>query len=203
MVSVFLLALIISYLGSIPPGTINITVMQYAVQGHKRAALFFILAVSLIEFVYAGLTVRFQMYLSESELLMDHFLIITAVGMIILGGANLFTRTSSKGIVKKVHVKGRNGFARGLIVAILNPLTVPFWLAVTAYLQNRNLIDLSGVSFWVYLLGISLGTVGLLITVRSLGAKFTRISDNQFLVHILPGLTFLVLGLINLYDWLF
>ena len=203
MVIVFGLAVVVSYLGSIPPGTINITVMQYAVQGNKRAALFFTLAVCLIEFIYAGFTVRFQMFLSESELLMEHFLIITAIGMILLGAANLMTRTSSKRIVEKVHVKGRNGFARGLVVALLNPLTVPFWLAVTAYLQNRNLITLTGINFWVYLLGVSAGTIGLLMTVRSLGSKFTRIADNHFLVHVLPGLTFILLGLINLYDWLF
>lgn len=202
MIQTFIVSFIVSFLGSIPPGTINITTMQYSVQGHQRAALFFLLAASLTEFVYAGITVRFQLFLSESEILMDHFLIISAVAMIAIGVANLLTHTSSKKISQKIHIRGRNAFLKGVTVAILNPLTIPFWLAVTAYLQQRAWITLEGSHFWVYITGITLGTLALLYLVKVLGARYTQIADNHFLVHVIPGLTFIALGLINLYDWL-
>ena len=139
MIQVFIIAFVVSYLGSIPPGTINVTTMQLAVQQKNRTAIFFSIAASLVEFVYAGLTVRFQLFLNESPWIMDNFYIITAIAMIVLGIANLFATSNSKSIVAKIDTRARSGFKRGIILGLLNPLTMPFWLAVTAFLQTNNL----------------------------------------------------------------
>lgn len=200
---VLIVAFVVSFLGSIPPGSINITTMQYAVLGQKRAAFYFLLACTLVEFFYTAAAVRFQVFLAESPVIVEHFLIITAVAMVGLGLVNLFSHSSASGILSKVDVRGRQAFSKGVVVGVLNPLTIPFWLAVTAYLQNREWISLAGSLFWVYLTGIALGTFVLLLVVRHLGSRFTQIADNRVIVHILPGLTFIALGLLNFFDWLF
>ncbi|MEQ8470114.1 MAG: LysE family transporter [Marinoscillum sp.] len=202
-VPVIVVAFVVSYLGSIPPGTINITSMQLSVQGLKRPAFFFALAASLTEFVYAGVTVRFQIYLSERPAFTDNFQIITAMAMLVLGIANLLAKNNTRALIDKAQgMKGRNGFKRGVVLGIVNPLTIPFWLAVTAYLQNHQLINLRAENFWLYLVGISSGTFALLLTVNQLGQKFTNIANNQFIVHKLPGLIFISLGIYNFAEWL-
>ena len=201
MIQVFIIAFVVSYLGSIPPGTINVTTMQLAVPQKNRTAIFFSIAASLVEFVYAGLTVRFQLFLNESPWIMDNFYIITAIAMIVLGIANLFATSNSRSIVAKIDTRARSGFKRGIILGLLNPLTMPFWLAVTAFLQTNNLISLNGSLFWFYLAGISSGTFILLMTILKLGSKFATIADNPFLVHKLPGLIFIGLGCYNLFIW--
>lgn len=198
---VLIISFAVSYLGSIPPGTINVTTMQMTILGHKRGALFFALAASLTEFVYAGFTVRFQIFLSEKPVITENFQIITAVAMLVLAVVNLRAKTDSSGVYAKGELKGRNGFKQGFVLGILNPLTVPFWLAVTAYLQSNNWVSLSGNLFWIYLVGISTGTFALLMTVRSVGARFRQVADNNFLVHKVPGIVFLLLGLYNLVKW--
>ncbi len=198
---VLIISFVVSYLGSIPPGTINVTTMQMTILGHHRGALFFALAASLTEFVYAGITVRFQMFLSERPIITENFQIITATAMLILGVANLMAKGDSSRFSTKRPLKGRNGFKLGFMLGILNPLTIPFWLAVTAYLQSNQWINLQGYLFWVYLVGISTGTFALLLTVKLVGAKFEQVANNQFLVHKLPGLIFILLGLYNLGDW--
>ncbi|MEQ9307685.1 MAG: LysE family transporter, partial [Marinoscillum sp.] len=200
---VLIIAFIVSFLGSIPPGTINISSMQLSVQGLKRPAFFFALAASLTEFVYAGITVRFQIFLSERPAFTDNFQMITAVAMIVLGIANLLAKNNTKSLIDKAqHIKGRNGFKRGVVLGLLNPLTIPFWLAVTAYLQNHQWINLQQENFWFYLVGISSGTFTLLLTVNQLGQKFTSIANNQFLVHKLPGWIFIALGVYNFAEWM-
>lgn len=200
---VLIFGFVVSYLGSIPPGTINITSMQLSVQKHGRAAFFFALAASLTEFAYAGVTVRFQIFLSEQEGFTDYFQIITALAMITLGIINMFSKSNTQSLIQKTgKLQGRSGFRRGVILGILNPLTIPFWLTVTAYLQSNRLISLQGENFWAYLSGISTGTLALLLTVNKLGARFSNIADNEFLVHKVPGLIFIALGLYNLSDWL-
>lgn len=200
---VLVIAFIVSFVGSIPPGTINITSMQLSVLDHKRAALFFALAASLTELVYAGVTVRFQMLLNSYPFFTENFQIITAIAMIVLGVLNLFVKSKSSSFLSKTEIlKGRNGFKRGVILGILNPLTIPFWLTVTAYLQSNHWIQLDGIYFWWYVLGISSGTFGLLLLVNKIGTRFTHIADNDLLVHKLPGIIFIILGLYNLIGWL-
>lgn len=202
IIQTFLVAFIVSFFGSIPPGTINITVMQMGIRGKLRAAYFLVIGACLVEFLYAILVVRFQIFLSENVTFTHHFTLITAIVLTILGIYSLVTETDSKSIKIKSDSKGRTGFAKGLALGFLNPLAIPFWLAVTAYLQQEGWVLLKGSSFWTYLLGIFLGSVILLFLAIGLGNRFTRISDNRLLVHVLPGIAFLSLGVYYLYQWI-
>lgn len=198
----FLAAFTVSFLGSIPPGTINITVMQLSIHKKYRGAFFFGLAAALVEFIYAGFTVKFQQYLVSQPELHGYLKLFTAIILFILGVINILSKTSSKSIIIPSDQRGRSGFKRGLIIGALNPLTVPFWLVVTAYLETNGFISTQDSNFWFYLIGISSGTFTLLLSVRWLGKSFATVADNQFLVHKVPGLVFIGMALYNLIDWI-
>lgn len=188
-----IVAFVVSYIGSIPPGTINVSVMQLAIQKRRRAAVFFAFAASAVEFVYAGFTVQFHILLNNSENLADYFRIITSVALIALGLWNIFSTSTSDSVVVNSE-KGRHGFLRGMMLGILNPMSIPFWLAITTYLENDELISVDGFGFWAYLIGLAAGTFCLLITVNALGSRFTKIANNKFLMHRVPGLVLLGIG---------
>jgi threonine/homoserine/homoserine lactone efflux protein len=188
-----IVAFVVSYVGSIPPGTINVTVMQLAIQRRRRAAVFFAFAAAAVEFVYAGFTVQFHLFLTGNENIADYFRLITSMALIGLGLWNLFSRSTSESVIVNSE-RGRHGFLRGMILGILNPMTIPFWLAITTYLENDNLVEVDGYGFWMYLIGLAVGTFCLLLTVNGLGHRFTKIADNKFLVHKVPGLILLSIG---------
>lgn len=188
-----LVAFAISYIGSIPPGTINVSVMQLSILKKHRAAIFFALAATLVEFGYAAITVQFHIFLNNNETISSYFQIITAVALIGLGMFNLLSKTTSKSVKVNEKVTGRHGFGRGLLLGLLNPMSIPFWLAITTYLENDDLIDVEGYGFWAYLIGLAAGTFCLLLTIDAMGKRFAKISDNSFLVHKVPG--FILLGL--------
>lgn len=189
-----IVAFVVSYIGSIPPGTINVSVMQLAIQKRRRAAVFFAFAASAVEFVYAGFTVQFHILLNNNESLADYFRIITSVALIGLGLWNIFSKSTSDSVVINSE-KGRHGFLRGMMLGILNPMSIPFWLAITTYLENDDLITVEGFGFWAYLIGLASGTFCLLITVNALGSLFTKIANNKFLMHRVPGLILLGIGI--------
>lgn len=189
-----IVAFVVSYIGSIPPGTINVSVMQLAIQKRRRAAVFFAFAASAVEFVYAGFTVQFHILLNNNESLADYFRIITSVALIGLGLWNIFSKSTSDSVVINSE-KGRHGFLRGMMLGILNPMSIPFWLAITTYLENDDLITVEGFGFWAYLIGLASGTFCLLITVNALGSRFTKIANNKFLMHRVPGLILLGIGI--------
>lgn len=194
-VQTFFLAFLVSYLGSIPPGTINISVMQLSILRKHRAAIFFSLAATLVEFCYAGMTVQFQLYLNTQTSIAVYFRVITALVLIVMGLWNMFSSVSPKEVDIDAKLTGRYGFLRGLILGLLNPMTIPFWLAITTYLENDGLVDVSGLGFWIYLIGLSSGTFCLLLTVDALGKRFSQIADNKFMVHKVPGFVLLGLGI--------
>lgn len=156
-VTVLLVACVVSFLGSIPPGTINISVMQLAMLHRRSAALAFGLAASLVEFVYAGLTVRFHIFLTENTNITDNFQIITAIAMIILGIANMRSHKKTED-VHTPYEKGlrRHAFRKGLLLGVMNPMTVPFWLAVTAYLETNSWVELNSDNFYGYITGFKI-----------------------------------------------
>jgi threonine/homoserine/homoserine lactone efflux protein len=201
IVQVFGIAFIVSFLGSVPPGMVNVSVMQMAIKKHKRAAIFFALSASLVEFVYAGLTVKFQIFLQESTVLSYYFHFITAAALVVVGTLSLNSKVKSQDVASKDIARGREGFSRGIAIGLLNPMTIPFWLMVTAYMQNHDLIGLAGLCYWAYLSGLTSGTFVLLLVVMWLGNRFTRIADNHLLVHKVPGFLLIGLGVYNFITW--
>ncbi|MEP2025333.1 MAG: LysE family transporter [Reichenbachiella sp.] len=181
-----------SFIGSIPPGSINITTLQYALEKRIKAAYAFAIAAALTEYLYAALAVRFQIYLTENANISQYFQIITGSVLILLGILNLLKKPSQA----KLTTIGekRNAFKKGILLSLTNPLAIPFWLMVTAYLQSMGWVSLTHQNFWVYVAGISVGTFCLLATVINLGTRFTSIQGNTFLIYKVPGLIFIVMG---------
>ncbi|UXX80934.1 LysE family translocator [Reichenbachiella carrageenanivorans] len=194
--TLFVVAFVFSFIGSIPPGSINISTMQYAVAGRQKAAYTFAAAAAGTEYLYAAIAVRFQLLLIENALIAAYFHIVTGTVLILLGVINLL----KKPIIAKQGQVGekRNAFRKGMLLSLTNPLSIPFWLMVTDYLQSMGWVALTHQNFWVYVAGVSVGTFSLLVIVVRLGAKFTTVQGNTFLIYRVPGLIFIGMGLWSL-----
>lgn len=192
-VVLFSIAFFFSFIGSIPPGSINITTLQYSLERRIKAAYSFAAASAMTEYLYAAIAVRFQIYLTASAQVSQYFQIITGSVLLLLGIFNLL----KKPVESKVEISGekRNAFKKGVLLSLANPLAIPFWLMVTAYLQSMGWIVLTDQNFWIYVAGISTGTFCLLATVIQLGARFNAIQGNAFLIYRVPGLIFIGMGI--------
>lgn len=198
LLTCFFIAMFFSFVGSIPPGTINITTMQYAVANRKTAALYFALAAALTEYLYAGIAVKFQIYLTENAAISANFQIISGLVLLILGVINLTRKQLPT--TRPPQKENRNAFTKGVLISLANPLAIPFWLAVTFYLQRMGWVNLAGYNYLVYVAGISAGTFLLLLLVIQLGTKFSSIQHNRFVMYRLPGIIFVCMGIYTFYQ---
>ena len=197
---VFLIIYLVSLLGTIPPATINISVMQLTLKRKVKSGLFLGLGAALVDTIYAGLAVQVQRFLSERIEVTNYFYLLAAVVLIALGIASLVRKPA----VMEVELKDdeRLGFAKGVILGILNPLAMPFWLGVTSYLQLIGLISLNdGLNYWSYIIAVFLGEFTLLAIIVKIGKRFKSVSENRTIVHTIPGIAFLLLGAINFGQW--
>ncbi len=193
IIQVFLAGLIFSFLGSIPPGTMNLAVLQLGLEQKIKTALRFSLAVAIIEYPYAWIAVEFEDWITSSPVIIENFQLITAIVMTVIG---LFTIWSARKPSDFSVRFNESGFRRGLVLSILNPMAIPFWIGITAYLKAQEWIDLSTAGLLhSYVFGTSVGVLLLLILFTFLAKRLSGYVTNNALVKLIPGITLLVLGL--------
>ena len=193
IVQVFLAGFIFSFLGSIPPGTLNLAVLQLGIEHKIKTALRFSIAVAIIEYPYAWIAVVFEDWVTSSPVIVDNFQLITAIVMIVIGGFTLWSARKPSEFAVKFN---ESGFRRGIVLSILNPMAIPFWIGITAYLKAQGWIDLSSQALLhSYVLGTSVGVIILLVLFTFLAKQLSSyVKDNRY-VKLVPGFTLLVLGL--------
>jgi threonine/homoserine/homoserine lactone efflux protein len=157
------------------------------------------LAAALIEYVYAAIAIKFQIFITSSPAIKENFQLITAVVLLALGGVNLLALRKKKGGETKPPVMASSGFRKGVLLSIGNPLAMPFWIAITAYLQSNSWVNFDDVPIWSYVLGISLGTLSVLSLLGLLSYKTGKfIKPDNKLIKIIPGIVLITLGLYSL-----
>lgn len=189
----FLFAFVFSFLGSIPPGTLNLTVLQLGLEKKIDIAWRFAIAAAIIEYPYAWLAVTFENYITSSPVILDNFKLISAVVMITLGGLNIWAAYKPTVLTEKFQ---ESGFRRGVLLSILNPLALPFWIAITAYLNVQGWVLLpDNTHLHVYLLGISLGAFALLVLLAYMAKHMVSMLKAGSSIKLVPGLVLLALGI--------
>ena len=198
---VFFLGFIFSFIGSIPPGTLNVTVLQLGLEKRIGAALRFALAVAIIEYPYAWIGVHFEYLISSSTVVVQNFELIAAVVMLALGIFNLWPTQQPTGFAKKFS---ESGFRRGLILSILNPMAIPYWMAFTAYMKLHGWIVIDTPALLhVYVSGTAVGAMALLSLLIFFAQRLAPYVQGSKWVKIIPGLTLVGLGLYALYRYFF
>lgn len=201
ILQVFIAGLVFSFLGSIPPGTMNLAVLQLGLDGKIKIALRFTLAVAIIEYPYAWIAVAFEDWLTASPVIIENFQLITAIVMTIIG---LFTIWSARKPTEFSAKFNESGFRRGLVLSILNPMAIPFWIGITAYLKAQGWIDLStSVLLHSYLFGTAVGVLLLLVLFTFLAQRLSHYASDNKIVKLIPGITLLILGLYAFGKYLF
>lgn len=200
ILQVFIIGLVASFIGSIPPGTLNIMVLQMGLENKLRTALRFILAVAIIEYPYAWIAVEFEYLITSSPIVQQNFKLLAAVVMLALGILGLWSVRKPSSLTVKLQ---ESGFRKGLILSILNPQAIPWWIGMTAYLKSQGWIVLdTGWRLHSYVLGTSIGVLLLLIVLAFMAQKLASIMKHNRVVALLPSIILIVLGLIALFSYL-
>jgi threonine/homoserine/homoserine lactone efflux protein len=196
----FSIAFFFSFIGSIPPGTVNLQMIQLGLERRMDIAWRFAIAAAIMEYPYAWLAIEFQNLITTSTFITNNFKLLAAIVMIVLGILNLWSTQKPGEFAKKFN---ESGFRRGLVLSILNPMLLPFWIGMTAYLKSVNWIKLSSTAqVQSYLLGVTLGSLCILILLAYLAKKLvSEFSTHPFLKKI-PGVTMLILGFYALIKYL-
>lgn len=182
-----------SFIGTIPPGTLNLSVLQLGLENKLKAAWKFSIAVALVEYPYGWIAVRFEKVITSSPSIVENFERIGATVMIVLGLLNLISLRRQR--IKKVDAK-EYGFFTGLLLGILNPLAMPYWIGITAYLKSQQWLTLeTAYDLHSYLVGIVLGALSFFIVIAYLAHRVAIYLRGNSIIKYVPAVTLLGLGI--------
>lgn len=153
--------LIISWIGALPLGTLNVTAFDIAASQGFQNAFLFAISVVLVELLYVRLSL-----LGNKKWVLDEqwTTVLLVLGVLLLGYLGITSFLSSGTSVataeKSVFLtKISSPIVLGLLLSALNPLQFPYWLAWNKVLTNKEILKNDTNSYSLYLMGIGVGTL--------------------------------------------
>src|SRR5688572_9689122 len=87
----FILAFFFSFIGTIPPGTINLTCIQLGLEKKMNVAWRFSITAAVMEYPYAWIAVEFAEWITSSPVVVENMQLITAFAMTGIGLLTLWS----------------------------------------------------------------------------------------------------------------
>lgn len=193
---------IISFLGSLPLGYLNIIGVDILSKSGMNALVSYLLGVIVVEAIVIYLTVIFSNQLAENKKLMkaiDFFAVFffLLIGYLFYANANQTTEGHNY-LADYAHY---SPFLIGVVLCGFNFLQIPFWMGWNLYLINANAISLAQKFKFYYVFGTLVGTFfGMLAVIILLDSlSQSSLSFSKYIMPIVIPLFFLVLAFIQMF----
>jgi threonine/homoserine/homoserine lactone efflux protein len=170
----FFLGLIVNFIGYIPPGNINLTLIQITINRGFKQALRFIIAFSSVEFFFTYLVMYAAKWLASQvklDVLIDWVMVILFV---VLGTITWIHRKKPPA----ANYKESDSIKYGILLGFLNPVQIPFWMISGTYLITHEWILVGRVALIIFSLGSAAGAFVCLF----LYARFAQYIQSKFAI---------------------
>lgn len=199
------IGLVSSFIGVIPPGIINMSVVKIRVSHGKKEAILFALGATLVVFFQSFIGVYFAKYLLTHRYVIQYIQIIGVIVFVLLTLFFVFSGIkSTQKITPKTVKNWNNYFVNGLALSALNLFPLPYY-AFVGFLLSNYLSTNCSIEFSVFLFSISavVGTLLAFILYMQLFKKMERkllfITQNiNFIIAFITGMV----AVITLYNLL-
>ena len=194
--------LLVSFIGSIPLGYLNIIGFEIYSKFGIKSLIFYLLGVISVEVFVIYFTLIFAEKLVSNKKLMkaiDYFAIVFLFVLAYSFYARANQTSGSQNDLEKYIIY--SPYLIGLLLNCVNFLQFPFWTGWNLYLMNGNYIEVENKLKYFYVAGTAIGTfLGMLILVLILN----NLSQNttffsQYVIPVIIPLFFIVLAFIQMY----
>ncbi|MGN6295080.1 MAG: LysE family translocator [Chitinophagaceae bacterium] len=200
LLRIFFTGMLVSFLGSLPLGTLNIAAMQIAISDGISSALLFSFGSLLVEVVYVRLSLVAMDWVRKQEKLFRILEWVTLAIVLALAISSFYAAAHPK-VEKNVILSSTlPRFVLGIVMSAVNPVQIPFWFGWSTVLFTKKILLPRQDHYNTYIGGIGLGTLagncvfifgGLLIA--------SKINNNQHVLNWVIGGIFSITALIQLW----
>jgi len=205
MIEVFFSALLISFLGQLPFGHMNLTATQLAVQEEYKNAWKYALGIVLVEVIYLRLALTGMDWVVEHKQLFAIMGWLTVIIFITLGVLAFVMARKQTSAKKSLLLDNKmDRFLLGVVVSGINPAQIPFWSLWSTELLNSKILQPTTAQFNLFTAGAGPGSLACLAGYIH-GGKWmiTKLKTSNKGLNIFMGIVFILAGLFQLYNMLF
>lgn len=203
LVTICCTGMLISFIGTLPLGTLNVLAAQMAVDEGVSPALWFSLGVLLVEMCYVRLSLVAMSWIRRRQkwIRVLEGLTVMTVLLLALGSFRAAANPGlNSGIVAgTVSVSPIPRLLTGILLSAINPLQIPFWFGWSTLLFQKKILQPRNDHYNAYITGIGMGTfTGHAVFIFG-GHYFVKsLSMHQSLVNGFIGLVFAITALVQL-----
>lgn len=199
----FIVGIFVTFLGAIPLGTVNISVINTTLKMDARNAMKIALTAGIAEIIISFYALHCSMVVSSFIDMNQWIQIAIAIVLFLIGGV-LFFKKKKETQEKKFKM---SKYITGLFLGLLNPPVLVYWLFMISYL-NKNAFQLnmntSLTILFVFFSGVYLGK---LLTLYGY-SKFSALIKNKVqniaaMINKVIGVLLFVIGSIQVLKYMF
>lgn len=198
LVKVFFWGMIVSFLGSLPLGTLNVAAMQISVQESISNAIYFSLGSLLTEMIYVRISLVGINWIRKQKVLFKWMEWI-ALGIVLALAAGSFIAATHEHHAKNVMLNNdMHRFLLGVLLSSISPMQIPFWFGWSTVLFSKNILQPKNSFYNLYIVGIGLGTL-LGNCVFIFGGKYIveKLNANQNVLNWVIGSIFALTAIVQ------
>lgn len=200
LIRVSLTGLVISLLGSLPLGTLNVTAMQISVQENTRNAVKFAIGTALVEIIYVRISLKGMDWVMQHQQIFRILEWATVALFLILAVSSFRVASKNKDQKNILLNNEMNRFFLGFTMSALNPVQIPFWFIWSTYLLSNGFLEPTEMQFNLYTLGIGIGTLsGFAIFIFAGKWLVNKLKASHKAINITVGVIFILSAGFQLY----
>ena len=202
LIQIGLIGLLISFLGSLPLGTLNITAFQIAVFQDVPSASWFAMAVVLIELLMVRITLKWSGTIDLRNRFFFYTLPIAALILFYLSISSFMSISEDRELSASLQLIPmiKSTFVLGLLLSVLNPMHIPFWMGWNNILIERKRLDKARGMQLSYMVGIGLGSMGGFMIFILLGKYiFQNLNQYNYIIAFIMGCIYLAFSFYMLF----
>ncbi|MFN8243840.1 MAG: LysE family transporter [Ferruginibacter sp.] len=201
LLRIFFWGLVISFLGSLPLGTLNVAAMQIGIQESIADAMYFSFGSLLVEMIYVRISLVGIDWVRKQEKLMKIMEWVTLGIILALAAGSFIAAVKSDGTsAKNVLLQNdMHRFLLGMFMCAINPVQIPFWFGWSTVLFTKKILEPVHSQYNTYIVGIGLGTLmGNAVFIFGGRWMVERIANSQQYLNWVIGGIFTLTAIIQL-----
>lgn len=193
------MGLFISFLGSLPLGTLNIAAMQIAVADGIRPAVYFALGVLLVEVAYVRVSLVAMDWVRRQRRLFRWLEWFTLLLVLALAVSSFVAAAHPAENARNVILSNTMHRALlGMSMSAINPVQIPFWFGWSTVLFTKKVLLPQRSYYNLYIAGIGIGTgIGMCVFIFGGRLLVERLNANQSLLNWIIGGIFALTAMIQ------
>lgn len=200
LLKIFFVGMLVSFIGSLPLGTLNIAAMQISVSSGITAAMLFSLGSLLVEIIYVRISLVAMDWIRKQEKILKALEWVTLLIVVALAFSSFYAALHPRTEKNIVLDSPLPKFVLGLVMSAVNPVQIPFWFGWSTVLFTKKVLLPRNDHYNSYIAGIGLGTFtgncififgGLLIA--------SKINNNQHVLNWVIGGIFTITAIVQVW----